>query len=82
MGTANIDEFQRYKVEWGPGLSPMEDEWVSVSGREPTEPVVNGVLDTWDTSPLPSGDYTLRLTVVRLDYNYPEPRCTVHVKIP
>lgn len=72
-GSASIDGFQFYKVELGVGESPTE--WSFLFSGE--RPVVDGVLGQWDTSPLPEGIYSLRLTVVDLTGNYPSPCQTV-----
>jgi len=74
-GTANIDGFQFYKIEWGAGEQPPD--WHSISDIHHA-PVVNGVLDEFDTHLLPNGVYWLRLTVVDQTGNFPAP-CTVRV---
>jgi len=76
-GSANIDNFQFYKVEYGEGDNPKA--WHGISDVHRT-PVVDGVLDVWNTDALPEGVYTLRLTVVDNTGNYPEP-CDVRVVI-
>ncbi len=68
-GTATITDFQFYKVEFGRGASPSD--WHVIGSTRPT-PVIDGVLAQWDTTALPDGVYTLRLTVVRMDGNYQE----------
>ena len=58
-GSAQIDDFQRFELEVGPGAQP--ERWVKIAeGRAAVE---RGVLGTWDTSGLTPGRYTLRLTV-------------------
>jgi len=69
-GTANIEAFQFYKVEYGMGERPMQ--WNSI-GDVMRERVVNGTLAVWDTSGFPEGSYMLRLTVVDLSGNFPPP---------
>ncbi|MEZ4730923.1 MAG: transglycosylase domain-containing protein [Caldilineaceae bacterium] len=53
-----------YRVEIGPGMDPQE--WTQI-GPEHGEEVVNGRLETLDTTGLSEGIYTLRLTVQRSD---------------
>ena len=75
-GTADIDQFQCYKVEYGVGEMPPG--WVVIDDLK-YEPVSEGVLVVWNTAGLTPGTYTLRLTVVDVTGNYPEPRCRVSV---
>ena len=70
LGTANIAQFQFYKVEYG--LSEEPAEWHSVSDIH-RRPVADGLLDTWNTSGFPPGVYKLRLTVVDVTGNFGEP---------
>ncbi len=68
-GTARTEppeRFQLYRLEFGEGLDPAS--WVQI-GPDRTVPVVNGVLEYWDTSSLQEGLYTLQLTVLRNDGN-------------
>lgn len=75
MGTANIENFQFYKVEYNGGSG------FAVIGDLVHQPVNGGVLTSWNTAGFPSGTYTLRLTVVDVTGNYPAP-CDVNVIIP
>ena len=68
-GSADIGNFQFYKVEWGRGADP--DEWHLIGSTYPT-PVRDGVLVQWDTTTLPDGVYSLRLHVVKMDGNFAE----------
>jgi len=77
-GTANIDQFQYYKVEYGVGETPPG--WVVIDDLR-YERVSEEVLVVWNTVGLTPGTYTLRLTVVDITGNYPEPRCTVSVTL-
>jgi hypothetical protein len=61
LGSAQIDGFNFYKVEWAPAGEP--EAWRAVSETK-GEPVLNGLLDQWDTSRVPDGAYRLKLTVV------------------
>lgn len=53
-----------YRIEFGAGLNPAQ--WTQI-GPEHGEEVVNARLEGWDTTSLPEGIYTLRLTVQRSD---------------
>ena len=70
LGTANIAQFQFYKVEYGLGEEPTE--WHSVSDIH-RQPVADGLLENWDTSGFPGGVYKLRLTVVDMTGNFGSP---------
>lgn len=77
QGTANIPDFQFYKLEYGVGETPHEFHSID----EPhTEPIVRGIMETWNTGALPSGVYILRLTVVDDSGQFPPP-CDVRVII-
>jgi hypothetical protein len=78
-GTANIDGFQYYKVEVGPGANPKDQEW-TVVGQLHQSPVSAGVLETFNSGAYPPGIYTLRLVVVDQTGNYPEP-CRVTITV-
>jgi hypothetical protein len=78
-GTANIANFQYYKVEVGPGSNPKDNEW-TVIGHLHESPVSGGVLETFNSAAYPSGTYSLRLVVVDQTGNYPEP-CRVTVTV-
>jgi hypothetical protein len=69
MGSADYPSFQFYIIELSP--EPVGDQW-QIIGEIHDQPVVNGVLETWNTALVPDGSYTLRLRVVRLDGNYSE----------
>ena len=71
-GTATDEAFLRYEVAFRRG-----DEWLVFA--EGDRPVIDDTLAIWDTtvgrpqSPVfPDGVYTLRLRIVRQDYNYDE----------
>jgi hypothetical protein len=69
-GTATHPEFWKYEVAYGPEPNPG-DQWVLMGAVHETQ-VVDNVLETWDTTLLPDGNYSLRLRVVRRDGNYDE----------
>ena len=70
QGTATHPEFWKYEVAYGPEPNPG-DQWTLIGVVHET-PVVDNVLETWDTTLLPDGSYSLRLRVVRRDGNYQE----------
>jgi len=74
IGTATHPEFWKYEVYYAPEPNPTDD-WVFIGTVHET-PVVNGQLETWNTTFIPDGVYALRLRVVRRDGNYVEH--TVH----
>jgi hypothetical protein len=61
LGSAQINAFNFYKLEWAPSSNP--EAWRAVSEVK-SEPVINGLLDQWNTGPLPDGLYRLKLTAV------------------
>lgn len=69
-GTATIDRFQFYKVEYGIGENP--EQWHSI-GDIQRQPVTNGVLVIWNATGFPPGVYKLRLTVVDITGNFGPP---------
>ncbi len=78
-GTAQHDLFQYYKLEYAQGSNvDPTGEFAYITGV--SQPVVDGLLATLDTTSLDNGPYTLRLTVVDRTGNFPPP-CTVTVQI-
>ncbi len=69
-GSADYPSFQFYIVEFSP--EPVSGNQWQIVGQIHEAPVVDGVLETWNTTVIPDGSYTLRLRVVRLDGNYSE----------
>lgn len=80
VGTADIDSFQFYKVEFAPGDPPQDDAWTTIQDVV-RQPVENDVLITFPAGAFPSGTYWLRLVVVDETGNFPPP-CRVRVRIP
>jgi hypothetical protein len=76
-GTANIPGFDYYKVEVGSGSNPQG--W-TVVGQLHHNPVVGGVLATFNSGAYAPGTYTLRLVVVDETGNYPDP-CRVTISV-
>ncbi len=70
QGTATHPEFWKYEVAYGPEPNPG-DQWILIGAVHETQ-VVDNVLETWDTTLVPDGNYSLRLRVVRRDGNYQE----------
>lgn len=64
-GTAVVNNFQFYKLEFALGTGG----WALIGDLRRTQ-VTNGALGTWDTTRVPDGDYTLRLTVVDNSGNF------------
>lgn len=77
VGTASIENFQFYKVEYGVGEVPFN--WISI-GPVHREPVSNTQLVVWDTDALAEGVYILKLTAVDNRGQFPPP-CEVRVII-
>jgi hypothetical protein len=61
LGSADVDAFGFYKVEFAP--QPGGEDWHAVSTTL-SKPVRHGVLDRWDTTTVPDGAYRLKLTIV------------------
>ena len=70
QGTATHPEFWKYEAAYGPEPNP-DNQWILIGMVHETQ-VVDNVLETWDTTLLPDGNYSLRLRVVRRDGNYDE----------
>jgi len=68
-GIATHPNFWKYEVHYAPEPNPG-NQWFLIGVHE--QPVIDGVLDVWDTTVIPDGTYSLRLRVVRRDGNYDE----------
>lgn len=77
-GTAmfNPDEIEYYKVEFGPGVEPVE--WITIGGVHATS-VPDGPLETLDASSLAPGPYIVRLVLVKRDGNFLQPPYSVPI---
>jgi len=75
-GTAQVENFEYYKMELGVGESPRE--WGFLFSKQ--SPVVKGALGSWDSGTVAPGTYTIRLVVVDSTGNYAPP-CQVTVKV-
>ena len=74
LGSASIESFNFYKVEWAALDDPQQ--WIAVSDVV-ERPVRNGRLDTWPTTIRSDGSYRLKLTLV--DESFGE-RCSFIVE--
>lgn len=63
VGTANIANFQFYKLEVAMGAAPLDGNFFSV-GNVVSHVVNDTTLGTWYVGNLPAGTWTLRLTAV------------------
>jgi hypothetical protein len=63
VGAANSPLFSRYEVSYA--AEPDAAVWILLGGS--TRPVNNGVLQSWNTRPVPDGKYALRLQVFNSD---------------
>ena len=70
FGSAAHPDLWKYEVHFAPEPSAA-DQW-SLIGTVHESPVVDGLLEVWDTTTVPEGAYSLRLRVVRRDGNYEE----------
>ncbi len=76
-GNAFHENFKFYKLEYGAGVNPTDWHWF-FGGQWP---IWQGTLGALNTDILPSGVYTIRLTVVDQTSNYPPPcQATVWVR--
>jgi hypothetical protein len=73
MGTAVHEQFQYYKLEFGAGANPAV--WSYFAGGE--RPVQGGHLGTLNGGALAPGTYSIRVVVVDLTGNFPNPCQTV-----
>jgi len=70
VGSALDPQFWKYEVHYATEPNPRE-QWVTIGGVHETA-VQDGLLETWDTTVLPDGAYSLRLRVVDRTGNYRE----------
>jgi hypothetical protein len=77
-GSASIPNFQFYKVEYAAGNNPADTSFRNMAADVHRTPVPSGLLEVWDTTGLPDGPYTIRLTVVDIRGNFPCPPLVVH----
>jgi hypothetical protein len=70
VGSALDPQFWKYEVHYATEPNPRE-QWVAIGGVHQTA-VQDGLLETWDTTVIPDGSYSLRLRVVDKTGNYRE----------
>ena len=70
IGTAVDANFWKYEVHYAPEPNPL-DQWVLIGAIHETQ-VVDGLLETWETTIIPDGMYGLRLRDVNRTGNYSE----------
>ena len=70
IGTAVDANFWKYEVHYAPEPNPL-DQWVLIGAIHETQ-VVDGLLETWETTIIPDGMYSLRLRDVNRTGNYSE----------
>jgi penicillin-binding protein 1C len=75
VGNAKGNDFQAWRLEYGPGLDPSS--WSPI-GPDHGNQIDNGPLEFWDVSGL-EGLYTLRLTVMR--HNRPPDQSAIQVTV-
>ncbi|PKO23314.1 MAG: hypothetical protein CVU38_04690 [Chloroflexi bacterium HGW-Chloroflexi-1] len=79
IGTAVRERFQYYKLEYGPGTSPTDNQWSYFADSD--KPVQGGLLGTFNAGTLPPGTYSIRVMVVDVTGNYVDPPCQTVVVI-
>ena len=77
--TATIPDFQFSKLEYAAGHTPLDSGFASI-GDVPRTQATDTVLGTWFVGNLPRGPYTLRLTAVDNEGQFPRP-CDVHIYV-
>jgi hypothetical protein len=70
QGAAVSPVFQRYEIAYA--REPESEAWTIIGGS--VQPVPGGVLQSWNTRPLPDGVYTLRLQIFTTDSTIIETR--------
>ncbi len=80
-GSAVIPQFQFYKIEVAAGAAAPDSAFRNLAPDVHRNTVQAGVLDGWDTTAVPDGTYSLRLTVVDMRGNFPCPPVTVRVVV-
>lgn len=77
-GSATHEQFNYYKLEYAPGAN-AEGGFVYLSGGDSA--VTGGTIGSFDSKALANGTWTLRLVVVDLTGNFPDPcRLTVTIQ--
>lgn len=66
-GTVKSENFSFFRLQFGKGLNPTE--WIQIGGDR-GEQLENAELQTWDTTALPNGLYSVQLLVVKSDQTF------------
>ncbi|MDP3012839.1 MAG: Ig-like domain-containing protein, partial [Candidatus Subteraquimicrobiales bacterium] len=77
IGTASDTNFQKYDLKYGAGASPTV--WYDIGTNPHTTAVSNGTLDTWNTTTVSDGVYTIKVTTTDLAGNTSFASVTVNV---
>jgi subtilisin family serine protease len=77
IGTASGTIFDHYEVYYGQGIEPTS--WTQI-GSTTYSQVTGGLLESWNTTTIPDGQYTIKLIVVDLASNQFVDRKTVNLK--
>jgi len=70
VGSAVDAQFWKYEVHYAPYPNPLQ-QWTGIGGVHESS-VADGLLETWDTTIVPDGSYSIRLRVVDRTGNYRE----------
>lgn len=70
VGSAVDVQFWKYEVHFAPYPNPLQ-QWTAIGGVHES-PVTDGLLETWNTTVVPDGSYSIRLRVVDKTGNYRE----------
>mgnify|MGYP000894010609 CR=1 FL=1 len=70
VGSAIDAQFWKYEVHYAPYPNPLQ-QWTGIGGVHESS-VADGLLETWDTTIVPDGSYSIRLRVVDRTGNYRE----------
>lgn len=70
VGSAVDVQFWKYEVHYAPYPNPLQ-QWTAIGGVHEA-PVTDGLLETWDTTVVPDGSYSIRVRVVDKTGNYRE----------
>jgi hypothetical protein len=73
--TAN---FESWRLEYGPGKDPGDNEWQTLFESQDQVTSVENVF-TWDITQVPNGKYTLRLRMENQDGGYAQK--SVHIEL-
>ena len=75
-GTASGNNFHKYELYYGLGVYPTN--WTQIGSTQYTQ-VVDGVLDTWNTSLIIDGTYSIRLDAIDVNGQVTEDRVVIKI---